>query len=287
VKETDIQISEHVYYTPSSLERLGGVWPTRIGRNKAKPNFQLKPRLISYYYLHFVLEGEGDITHGEEHLPIREGDLYCLFPNRLYRSGTNPAKPLSVFWFAFDGPQAEALVQRMGFFTHFLQNNVVDGVMKYVLEDLWKVFHQSAPDSLSRVSHMYRLFEQIIVNAEASRTTVGNEGEYWLDKGFEFMNMHYTEGITVEDAADFAGVNRSYFSAVFTKREGLSPSRYLVSLKMAKAAELLTQFGLSVSEVAQSLSYLEIASFTKAFKHAYGMSPNQYRRQFKEGSRTV
>jgi len=284
MEERAMEFTERMFYTPSPLVRLGGVWPTWIGRNKAKPNFQLQPRMNSYYYLHFVLDGEGDITHGDQHMPIRAGDLYCLFPNKLYRSGTNPDKLLSLFWLAFDGPQSEALAQKMGFFQSFLQNNVVDGWMKHVLDELWKEYHQSAPDSLSRVTHMYRLFDQIIINVESNRSTKPSEDEYWLDKGLKFMNMYYMEGITVEEVADFVGVNRSHFSEVFVKRENIPPSQYLLSMKMAKAAELLTQYDLNVSEAARSLNYLEMASFTKAFKQAYGVSPNQYKQRNKDKS---
>ncbi|HEX3285487.1 MAG TPA: helix-turn-helix domain-containing protein [Mycobacterium sp.] len=45
------------------------------------------------------------------------------------------------------------------------------------------------------------------------------------------------------------------------------------------AAELLSQVGLSVEQVARRLGYAETAAFNHAFSRWFGLAPNEYRRR--------
>ncbi|WP_244193045.1 helix-turn-helix transcriptional regulator [Paenibacillus taichungensis] len=92
------------------------------------------------------------------------------------------------------------------------------------------------------------------------------------------MELHATEGISVQQVADFAGVHRSYFSNMFTTQVGLPPLKYMQRIRMDKAKQLLKDTDVTVTEIALSLGYPNLYSFTRAFKIYYKVPPIMMRR---------
>ena len=68
---------------------------------------------------------------------------------------------------------------------------------------------------------------------------------------------------------------KNYFRGVF----GQNISAYLREVRMRKAAELLADGRLSVSEVAEQVGYINQSKFAAVFKRQFGISPLEYRRR--------
>jgi AraC-like DNA-binding protein len=83
---------------------------------------------------------------------------------------------------------------------------------------------------------------------------------------------------TVERLAARARLSRTAFSARFAKVVGEPARKYLMRLRMQRAANLLAQGPLSISDVAESTGYESEAAFSKAFKRWHGKTPGEMRR---------
>jgi two-component system, response regulator YesN len=79
-------------------------------------------------------------------------------------------------------------------------------------------------------------------------------------------------------AARAAGMNPTYFSTWFRQKLGRSFSDTVSSMRMEKAARLLTDKGISVAGVASELGYSNPKNFSRAFRQRFGSSPRTYRR---------
>ena len=77
--------------------------------------------------------------------------------------------------------------------------------------------------------------------------------------------------------AKSVGLNRSYFGKIFKEREGQSPQAFLLSYRMAKAADILQTTDLSVAETGVSVGYQNQLHFSRAFKGVYGIPPREWR----------
>lgn len=99
--------------------------------------------------------------------------------------------------------------------------------------------------------------------------------------GAALQLMHQTpeKGWTLETLAKQVGLSRSAFAVRFSELVGNTPLRYLTSLRMQKAQELLTDAGLSTAAVAAEVGYQSEAAFSKAFKKVVGKGPGTYRRR--------
>ena len=100
----------------------------------------------------------------------------------------------------------------------------------------------------------------------------------YVQKAINCINAEYINGITIQQVADRLNINRSYLSDLFKKRMGISPQKYLIQLRLEKAAELLTVYGQSPSTAGISVGYPDLYHFSKIFKKHFGVSPREYQK---------
>ena len=80
--------------------------------------------------------------------------------------------------------------------------------------------------------------------------------------------------------ARLAGVSKDYFSRIFRSITGMNYSKWLNTVRLEKAAELLAQPGMSLTEIAMHSGFQSISSFNRVFREEKGMSPREYRMLF-------
>ena len=62
---------------------------------------------------------------------------------------------------------------------------------------------------------------------------------------------------------------------------GITPKKYIISLKINKSCELLSGNKLSMSEIAEKCGFGESYYFSRRFKEYMGMSPKEYQKKYK------
>jgi len=67
------------------------------------------------------------------------------------------------------------------------------------------------------------------------------------------------------------------FLRVFKKAMGLSPIAYLIRVRVSRAAELLQNDEMSITDVAFELNYEDSSYFTRQFQEIMGMTPRDFR----------
>ena len=90
----------------------------------------------------------------------------------------------------------------------------------------------------------------------------------------EFLYHHWDTSFSLQEAAREACLSPYHFHRTFKAAFGCSPMRWFRLRKLEKARELLQDGQLSVSEVAYRCGYLDLATFSKAFKREWGVSPS-------------
>lgn len=77
--------------------------------------------------------------------------------------------------------------------------------------------------------------------------------------------------------AEKAGISRDYFSRIFRGVTGTNYSRWLNTVRLEKATELLADRDMTLTEIAMQSGFQSISSFNRVFHAEKGMSPGEYR----------
>lgn len=106
----------------------------------------------------------------------------------------------------------------------------------------------------------------------------GSEGNELILKIQEYINTNYHDpDLCLTKISDEFGISENYFSYLFKKEVSENFSSYLERLRMAKAKEIILETKESLSTLYQYLGYNNAASFRRAFKKNFGVSPKEMR----------
>jgi len=92
--------------------------------------------------------------------------------------------------------------------------------------------------------------------------------------------MRDGRGVSLAALATAAGLERRTLLRRFASATGMTPIEYCRNVRIARARELLEGGETSQKEIADSLGYKDVASFTRAFRKAVGWAPGAYRKRF-------
>ena len=96
----------------------------------------------------------------------------------------------------------------------------------------------------------------------------------------EYIREHYQNPLTLEEVSGVAGFHTAYFSTLFKKETGEKFTDYLSSVRIQAAQKLLMGSDLSIPMVAEKTGYGDVKYFSKQFKKAIGLSPQEYRKLY-------
>ncbi len=95
----------------------------------------------------------------------------------------------------------------------------------------------------------------------------------------EFMEKNYSEPINLDMISQAVFLSPNYFSSFFKENTGYNVSEYLIRVRIEKAKELLKNFKLTVSKVAELVGYEDSNYFNQLFKKVEGIPPGEYRKK--------
>ena len=92
-----------------------------------------------------------------------------------------------------------------------------------------------------------------------------------------YISCNLLRRFSLEEIADYAGMNRTYFCLFFKKHYKTGLIEYVNSLKVEKACGMLAKTDMSVADISRECGFANIPYFNRVFKAAKGMSPREFR----------
>lgn len=93
----------------------------------------------------------------------------------------------------------------------------------------------------------------------------------------EFIKKHYTEDISLQDAAKAMNYSDAYFCKLFKQCFDKSFTTFLSEFRVEKAKQLLVDVTINVKEISDKVGYRDSNYFAKVFKRVEGVTPSEYR----------
>jgi len=97
-----------------------------------------------------------------------------------------------------------------------------------------------------------------------------------ISPALDYIAKNYNKNIKNDVLANLCNLSTVYFRKLFAENVGTSPIAYVHELRIKKAKEMLKSDHGSITDIAQSLGYLNIYDFSRAFKKYTGISPSKY-----------
>lgn len=94
---------------------------------------------------------------------------------------------------------------------------------------------------------------------------------------YAFIEGHYREDISMQDAAAALRYSDAYFCKLFKQCFKVNFSTYLNEFRVQKAQRLMTDARLNLKDISAACGYSDANYFTKVFKRITGKTPSEYR----------
>jgi|GEM_PF-4332580 len=100
----------------------------------------------------------------------------------------------------------------------------------------------------------------------------------------DYVESNYTLDIGLDDLTKHFHMSREHISRMFKKETGENFIAYLTRLRMKKASGLIKEAKHSMQMVAENIGFNDASYFSRSFKKYFGISPEDYKREYSEGS---
>ncbi len=179
--------------------------------------------------------------------------------NLLFSSGLNlsPLLPYSVFT---NTPETEFLIHE-------------------ILHEFYSDLPMSQELIKADLLKLFTLFGRQLLTPSASHTYPVE-----LHRVFLYIREHYATA-TLHEAANLLNFSEGYLSRFVKKYTGCSFNEIVFDIRMQNAATHLKFSNYTVTEISDMVGYSDLSYFRKLFKKKYQMSPNVYRKMYREDNR--
>ncbi len=242
--------------------------PVRAGYQKCDPGFDFGPVVRDSFTIQYVYSGKGTVIKGNQKFTVGPKQCFILRPGETFRLRADVLDPWTYIWIGFRTSLSTPELE---------QQDVVDG------KDLENLFLSIAncnkpanrplePLLLSYIWKLLFSFQQM--NKSAEKTY--KKAEEYVERACRMIHGDYAS-TSVQALARELHLNRSYLSRIFREITGISIQSYLTNTRLQAARSLILQ-DYTVSQASAMVGYSDIASFSRAFKNYYKISPKQYLR---------
>jgi AraC-like DNA-binding protein len=236
--------------------------------------------------LEYVVDGCGYINVDGENYTASAGDVYILRKRTTHTYWSDAKKPWVKIFFNIRGALAEKILEeyKLG-----IKGKVVlrgDGLESDFRELLAKLsndtvsqaekFDLAALDFLKIIIKLSNLDK---LQGDLSGELLSVEDE--MNRLVEYIAMNPKRIVGNQELADVIFRSKDFVIKRFHTNFGVTPYEYQIQQKIFSASNMLKNTKMSVQEIASSLGYDDQHYFSYMFKKRCGMSPTQYRKQFK------
>ena len=228
------------------------------------------PVIFDHFVLECCVSGGGEIRLGNHTHDVGVGMGYVLFPGSNTELFSDPVTSRACIWCALVGDDVENAITTAGITPEnpFIPPAAFSEV-KASISDLYKMRDESDGGAeYRRMANIYRILGALL------RESSNQSASIYVDKAIGIMETKYNQPLTVAGVASLVGLDRAYFTTLFTSKTGSSPYTYLTKLRVKKACALLLT-DMPVSAVADAVG-IPPQNFSRIFRRIVGITPREY-----------
>lgn len=235
-----------------------------------------------YYVIGFVEGGRRRLWCKNREYNLQAGDFILFNPRDNHFCAPENGEILDYRAVNIEPKVMENAVEEITgkvYMPYFTQNVVYQSDLTRPLNDLYTGIIRHAP-KLEREEAFFFLLEQVLQEYASPFDEVDiSQPNQQIKNLCAYMEEHFAENITLDELLSMTNFGKSYLLRSFTKQVGVSPYRYLQTIRLDRAKKFLEQ-GITPIDAASMAGFSDQSHFTNFFKEFIGLTPKQYQRIF-------
>lgn len=239
------------------------------------------PHTHYFTELFYVLDGSGSFLVEEESFPISQQDLVIVNSNILHTEISSRKSPLEYIVLGVEGLnfliyddkeyltlRCHSIKEDLNFYFHSILNEM--GEQK---KGSGKVCQNLLEAFIIQLSRQIDSPVEIPSQKKATRE---------CSRAKRYLDSNYNKSISLDTLANLIHLNKYYLAHTFRDVYGISPMNYLTQKRIFTSQELLTSTDMNLPEISQQCGFSSSSYFSQCFRKTCGLTPTEYRRQFKK-----
>ncbi len=265
---------------PFHHAKLLPVYVVNIGSYQHQTKMNRLYGLPHYQFL-FCLDGRGILEIENEVHEISTGDAFFFranIPHKYYPTGEN----WSVRWVCFDGNNVPNILEYMNFGKSEVLHLSDLESYNHLLDSMTNLFWIDESGLESKLSALiYKLLMMLGEHKNILNTSENlSENKHYekLAPVIAMLKERYAQDISLQDMAATIDVTSNHLCRLFQQVYGVSPSKYLMNLRITMAKQLLCSLRTrKIRDIAVSVGFKDSSYFCSVFKKFEGVTPDKFR----------
>ncbi|MBE7087297.1 MAG: helix-turn-helix domain-containing protein [Clostridiales bacterium] len=234
-------------------------------------DFYFEQHLHRHYELIYVREGATDVKIGNDWEKVSEGECAFIPSNTLHSYKTDETSIVDVCVFSADFIPVffnEIRQKRPNKCKFTCSKHVLD----YAKNELFNV--NKKHDVFALKSVLYALAGEILKCIKFTKSL--EKTDVLFDKLLEYVSVNFKEDISLDTASKELGYEKHYLSRCFHQVIPMNFSKYINTLRVDFASELLQNTDMSITEIALESGFQSIRNFNRVFCEVTGKTPREF-----------
>lgn len=240
----------------------------------------------------YILEGEVDIAVNGSTTALLPGDIYLVdsaIPHSTKSLNGNKAVLIQLPYPLLERYIPDLNSRRFELNCHSDSPIVKTKVLQLIeiIKQMQVVFEVKPEGEILRFnSLLFEFMFQIYHNfsEEVSDTDSRKETKTFgrIQNILDYLDENYASQISLDEIASVACFQKEYFCHFFKKQMGITYTRYLNDLRLAKIRKDLAETDLPLKDILEKHGFTNYKLFRKMFNETFGCTPVAYRKKLME-----
>lgn len=231
-----------------------------------------------YYVIGFIESGERCLSCKNRKYTVEPGDLLLFNPRDNHTCEQIDGRTLDYRCInVHPETMSKAAFEITGkdYLPYFSPAVIFHSELASLLRELHMIIMEEEKD-FRKEEIFFFLLEQLIEEfSEEGIEQSGPEENRETKIICNYLEKNYMKNITLDELSGLTGLSKYYLLRSFTKQKGISPYRYLETIRIDRAKKLLEQ-GVLPIEAALQTGFTDQSHFSNFFKKFIGLTPKQY-----------
>ena len=287
--------STHRYLPASDALQTWGLYATCAGHSQTEPGDEFpsaihpdeyfftweKGRILHEWQFVLIERGRGTVEFSSGRHVARDGALIVLPPECWHRYRPDRKTGWTTLWVGVGGDLAARLIGGIGFskdgelrnLTHFHESRQL---FARTVRDIIEHGSDNTYSTAARILHLVTT----LMDETTSNTDRALNAEL-INRAQSHILEHASEMVDFDALAKSFGIPYRTLRYIFAKETGTSLLQYQLSIRLARAKNLLRSTDMAVADVAKALGFNSTWYFIHFFRQRVHVSPVAYRKRYK------